>query len=470
MSIPILPGDEKPKRFFELPLALTPAQEQIDECKARWIIVRAGRKFGKTVLAIKKAIEKAGKQGAVVWYVGPTYKQTKMIAWKEFKKLIPREALAKKPNETELVFTLKNGAEIYLMGADNPDSLRGPAPDFVVMEEAAMQASEVWKEVIRPNLTPKRAGCMFISTPKGYNWFWDLEEKAKKLMAEGSTSWAVFHFTIHDNPHISPDEITEAKQECDDDRVWNQEYLALYEASVGRVFAALDEVRHFTKLLLPKGPFKAYRGIDWGQRDDTACLWGRVVHVIDKPGLHVYREHFAKGLPASTQAEAILSRDTSMEQIDRSAISHDSVKEDAEMQGLTVKWHMENAGLKPLYPMSRKKKQSRQMLNQIIKEDRIIIDPSCVKLKKQLFAYEWKDTTLEETVDGEVDGVDALHYLVELLQFELFLNRPEERVMDLDQLKEAIKAEKAALHRLTPGKDFEGSLVDIKVNPGGYIG
>src|SRR6185503_18041022 len=161
-------GSKKSKRFT-IPLELTPSQKIIEGVDARFKIIRAGRKFGKSTYGIYSAIKAAGKPGSIVWFCGPTFRQAKLIAWKEFKNLLPREALSKKPNETDLIFTLKNGSEIYVMGSDNPDSLRGPAPDHVVMEEAAMQQPEAWYEVVRPNLTAKRGSASFITTPKGFN-------------------------------------------------------------------------------------------------------------------------------------------------------------------------------------------------------------------------------------------------------------------------------------------------------------
>ncbi len=66
------------------------------------------------------------------------------------------------------------------------------------------------------------------------------------------------------------------------------------------------------------------------------------------------------------------------------------------------------------------------MLQQLITEDRLVIDKSCVKLRKQLLNYEWKDTVMEKTEDGNDDLVDSLHSLVELYQYDLFQNRQED--------------------------------------------
>lgn len=393
-------GRGKSQRFT-IPLTLTPCQERIDTTEARYKIIRAGRKFGKTTYGVYSAIRAAGTPNSVVWFIGPTFRQAKLIAWEQFKLLLPRESLAKKPNETDLVFTLKNGAKIFVMGSDNPDSLRGPQPDMVILEEAAMQTAETWHNVIRPNLLPRKGSALFITTPRGFNWFKDLEDKARKEIADGDKDWAVFHYSVYDNPFNEREEIAKSRRDCDSEIVWRQEYMAEYESSVGRVFSQFSDVRHCRPLTIPTARHEVARAIDYGMRDDTACLWGRRIG----NRLEVYREHLQADIPASTQAELILNKTTPSENVTRNIISHDAAKQDAEMRDLTVKWHFEHAGVTPIRVSSRDKKASRHMIQQLINEDRLVIDPrTCPKLRKQLLAYEWKSTTMEKTVDGKDDA------------------------------------------------------------------
>ena len=428
--------------------------------------MRCGRKFGKTTLGIYRCIRKAGIPSSVVWFAGPTYAQAKLIAWKEFKNLLPRESLAKKPNETDLYFTLKNGSEIYVMGSDNPDSLRGPAPNHVVIEEAAMQKGEVWHEVIRPNLTARKGTADFITTPKGYNWFKDLEDNARKLVAAGNSEWSVFHHTIYDNPHISREEIESARQDCDSEVVWNQEYLAKYESSVGRVFSQFSDERHCRPIAISNGSFEVYRAIDYGMRDDTACLWG----YIGGNKLYVYREHLQADMPASAQAQIIKNMTTSHERVAWNIISHDAAKQDPEMRGLTVKWHFENSGIIPIRVSSRDKKNSRHMIQRLINEDRLVIDPNkCQKLRKQLLSYEWQDTLMEKTVDGKDDAVDALHYLVEGLAPLLFMDREEDKPKNYSELIRLSNEEMKKKHRYKIEQGEKEMSFAFEDSPAGYF-
>lgn len=438
----LLGNEDNRKKVFRLGFNLTPAQVAIEASPARFKIVRAGRKFGKTTYAQKKALDWMGPPNSVVWYISPTIKQGKIISWAEFKRIIPAEALGKKPNDTDLVITLKNGSQLYLMGADDPDSLRGPAPTGAIFEEAAFHKREAWYEVVRPNLMPRRAPALFIGTPKGFNWFHDLEDEAKRRIAQKDPDWAVFHYSVYDNPHISRQEIEQAHRECDNEAVWRQEYMAEFEASVGRVFGAFSDDRHCKQIPLPAGAFKAWRAVDWGMRDDTACLWGFVRGGI----LYVYREYSANNLSAPAQAKIISEMTPANEDVVATAISHDASKQDPAMKGLTVLWHFQRANMGTLRPSTRDKRHSRQMIQELIRADRLVIDKvNCPKLRKQILGYEWKDTAMEKPDEAVTqDLVDALHYLVELLQFELFIGQTHKKELTLSEMVAQIAKEKLA--------------------------
>lgn len=467
----LLPSAESRKKVFRLDFALTPAQKSIDESPARFKIVRAGRKFGKTTYAQKKALDWLAKPNSTVWMISPTYKQAKLISWSEFKRLIPPEALGKKPNDTDLVIILKNGSQLYLMGSDDPDSLRGPAPTAVIFEEAAFHRREAWYEVVRPNLMPKKAPALFIGTPKGFNWLYDLESEAKRLISQGSKDWGVWHFSCYDNPHIDKSEIEDAKRGCDTPEVWRQEYLAEYESSVGRVFAAFSDIKHTQKIEWPSGSFDTYRAVDWGMRDDTAALWS----FVRGKKLYVYREYAANNMSAPQQAAVIKNQTTAREKVAMTAISHDAAKEDPTMKGLTVLWHFRQAGITPLRPSSRDKKNSRAMIQQLLHENRLVIDEvKCPKLRKQIMAYEWKDTAMEKPDDvGNDDLIDALHYLVEMLQFELFMGKSVVADKTMPEIIAAIAAEKLEQmrgHKFTVPSQFKPEEgLDVDNSAAGYI-
>jgi hypothetical protein len=136
-------------------IRLKPPQWKVFRSDARFRVLVAGRRFGKTYLALTELCQAGWSPGRLAWYVAPTYKQAKRIAWKPLKQMT-RPYWASKPNETDLRIELITGGTICLRGADNYDSLRGDGLDFLVLDEYASIAREVWPEVLRPALADKR--------------------------------------------------------------------------------------------------------------------------------------------------------------------------------------------------------------------------------------------------------------------------------------------------------------------------
>ena len=213
-------GDAFPRATGSAALiTLKPPQWTIFNCCARFRLLVAGRRFGKTFLALAELCHAARKPGSLAWYVAPTYKQAKRIAWEDLKELT-RPCWAAKPNETDLRIELITGGTICLRGADNPDSLRGNGLDFLVMDEYASMAGEAWTEVLRPALADKQGRALFIGTPQGYNHFYDLYTAVQER-----SDWATFQFSTEEGGNVSAEELASAAQQLDK-RVYQQEFCA----------------------------------------------------------------------------------------------------------------------------------------------------------------------------------------------------------------------------------------------------
>jgi hypothetical protein len=217
-----------------VPLSL--AQETIAQDSHRFRVVVAGRRFGKTHLAIRELCFHARVPNTEVWYCSPTYRQSKTIVWRKLKHRLQDLKWTKKVNESELSITLKNGSTISLKGADNADSLRGVGLDFLVMDEFADIDPEAWYEVLRPTLADKQGKALFIGTPKGMgNWAHDLYTQE----LENPNQWRSFQYTTVDGGNVKPEEIEAAKQDLDE-RTFRQEFLATFETYAGRIYYAFD--------------------------------------------------------------------------------------------------------------------------------------------------------------------------------------------------------------------------------------
>jgi hypothetical protein len=234
----------------------------------RFRICCAGRRSGKSVLSrliiLKWALENVG----TYWIVSPSYKQAKMIHWNEIRKEIPREWILK-TNEVDLSITLKNGSIIELKGAENPDALRGVKLRGLIIDEIASIRNWgwLWSEVLRPTLTDYIAPCLFISTPKGFNHFYELYEVGQK--PEGDyKSW---RFTSYDNPYISKEEVDNAKKELTED-TFHQEYMAEFRKHTGLVHKNWDRDIHLIDEFDVPREWIRGRGFDFGELNYTASV------------------------------------------------------------------------------------------------------------------------------------------------------------------------------------------------------
>lgn len=234
-------------------LSLHPKQMEVYRSQARYRVVVAGRRWGKTALSRVLIIKKAQKKKQKIWYVAPTYKMAKQIMWIDLMDAIPRKWI-RKVNETSLTITLINGSRIELKGADKPDSLRGVGIHFLVLDEFQDMAEEVWTLVLRPTLADTGGHAIFIGTPKAYNYLYELYKKGQNAHARAAGEWESWQFPTITSPFIPLDEIEAAKKDMDE-KSFRQEFEASFETMSGRVYYPFDRNLHVRQLAFnPKLP------------------------------------------------------------------------------------------------------------------------------------------------------------------------------------------------------------------------
>ncbi len=215
----------------ELDVQLHPAQLEIFNSTARFKVVSAGRRFGKSRLAawilIIKALQSESKD---VFYIGPTFQQAKDIMWNMLKELLHGTDLIETTHENTATMKLVNGRRISLKGSDRPDTLRGVGLAYVVLDEYASMKVEVWEQIIRPTLSDVKGGALFIGTPAGKNHFYDLF-----LEAEKDEDWEAFQYTSTDNPLIDPKEVETARRTMST-QAFRQEFEASFVSFTGGIF------------------------------------------------------------------------------------------------------------------------------------------------------------------------------------------------------------------------------------------
>jgi predicted phage terminase large subunit-like protein len=211
----------------EIALGYHAGQEEVSRDPARFKVLAAGRRWGKTRLGISESLHVASKGGRA-WWVAPTY-PIAMEGWRPLRAM-GHEIPGAQVREADRELRLPGGGVIEVRSADNPQRLRGAGLDLVVLDEAAFMAAETWTEALRPSLSDRQGSALFISTPMGHNWFWDLYERARVL-----DGWSQWRFPTSSNPRIDPAELDQARTELGT-LVFSQEFDAEFVDMGGQVF------------------------------------------------------------------------------------------------------------------------------------------------------------------------------------------------------------------------------------------
>ena len=169
---------------------------------SRFRVVMCGRRFGKSELSQVEIITEA-LRGHNVAYITPTYKLAKTF-FEKLIKIIPFEN-----NKSDLIIYFANGGSVEFFTGERLDNLRGRKFHLVVIDEASFipNLEDGWLNSIRPTLTDYKGKALFLSTPRGKNYFYSL------FMKGGDSDWQSFKFSTYDNPYISKDEIDDARKQ-----------------------------------------------------------------------------------------------------------------------------------------------------------------------------------------------------------------------------------------------------------------
>lgn len=257
--------------------------DKIEGSNCKYIVVDCGRQFGKSLLSenllLKWSLE---TKGSVGFWVSPIYSQAKKV-YDELVKALKPTGLMVSNNRTELWIKLINDSIIHFKSGEKADNLRGYTLDYLVMDEAAFIRDEVWNEILRPATLVKGKRVVFISTPKGKNYFYTLYNRG---LSSEYPEYLSLKYTSYDTPFITEDEINEAKNTLPDD-IFKQEIMAEFIDDGGEVFRGYTNSQIINNWIEPSPSEKYWAGIDLGRQNDFT-----VVTIINNFNqiCYIYRE------------------------------------------------------------------------------------------------------------------------------------------------------------------------------------
>ncbi len=203
---------------------------------ARFRTVCTGRRFGKTLCMAAEILDRGGRvQGGDYGWVAPTYGVAERGV-EAFRSIAPDFVRVVGRMPTRVEFEGKVGpCRVFMLSADNPDSIRGFGFRGIVVDEAAAVSVDVWNYVLRPTLAQTLGWGVFISTPAGRNWFYDMFTRG----IERQEGFRSFTFPSNVSPYFPSKEWDEAKATLPED-VFRQEYMAEFLEDSAGVFRGID--------------------------------------------------------------------------------------------------------------------------------------------------------------------------------------------------------------------------------------
>lgn len=280
-------------------------QKQVVESDARFKVIRAGRRSGKSSVEVEVMLFKAiSQKDRNIFYIAPTQKQARSIIWEALKSRIGTIGEANESRlEMKLPTTDGGKSTIFISGWENRENFRGMKAHHITFDETDTMKDFFigWQEIFRPALIDTGGTTDFIGTPKKENP--NLRRLEKEFEGRGE-DFAAFHFTTADNPFVPKEELVKARQEMDA-TTYKQEILAEYVENEGALFKYTALVDMFTNTV-SKGNEK-YLTVDIaddGSDKTIFTFW----HGLEAYRIDLYEQLQTDGIISTIREAAALER------------------------------------------------------------------------------------------------------------------------------------------------------------------
>jgi len=285
---------------------------------ARFKVLAAGRRFGKTLLTSLMALSVLMQMNRRVWILGPDYGLSEKVFREIYNILVTQLKIIEpgKPGKGRARYQKGDfylqtpwGSVLEAKSMERPDSLAGEALDFIIIDEAALDNNleNIWNQMLQPTLMDKEGSAIFISTPRGRNSFYKLYLMGQTGLAQKNgtspittnddgisndmTDWSSFQRTSYDNPLLSS---TPEKSREEVDAAYRravlsgkvvqfkQEYLADFEAVSDIVFPGFITEVTETK--------KYSNVVDYDWHPDNGPIYAACDHNFAKPAATIFAQ------------------------------------------------------------------------------------------------------------------------------------------------------------------------------------
>lgn len=381
------------------------AQKLIVSDNHRYRVINAGRRFGKSTLVAWEMFAMAvANENARVPYYAPTRDDARDIMWQPLKDICA-PLMVGEANESRLEIRVKNrfgGTSLIILYGWEAVQERGKGVgvknNHIYFDEVSKFKNFLfgWEEILGPTLIDLKGGATFISTPNGFNHFYDLS-----LMEGINSDWKYFHFTSYDNPFLDVEELGKKKAEISEDR-FAQEYLGEFRKKEGLVYKEFNRATHVINAL-PEDLEVLYTlgGLDWGHTHPCAVI---TIKKDYSGNYYITDEFYKQGLSEEDIIDYTVSA------------NFNKVYPDPENASGLAGLKKRGVNVKEVKKIKGSVVSGVNKVREMLKQNRIKVLSSCINVIEEFESYSYpdeKDGQINENPLKEGDDtMDAIRYVI----------------------------------------------------------
>ena len=270
-------------------------------------------------------------QGARIGWVVPSDEHPSALdVWRDLKKAVGAVAIAptgkSQVGEERRLIELANGGSVQLWSGYDPDGLRGPYFDGVIVDECSLQSAKLW-EALRPTLSDYGGWALLLGTvPEDVasHWFVGLHRYAESE-AGRKRGWATWRRPSWENAQLPADDLDEARETLGqrtylreygaellsaEGGIWKEEWLRRYDELPEA--AEFKRVEVFLDAAWRTGVSNDYSSCQaWGKTANGYYLLGELHGKWESPALRRrvadFRDDWARAYPEQSVALVVES-------------------------------------------------------------------------------------------------------------------------------------------------------------------
>lgn len=288
-------------------------QQKFHASKARFRVVVAGMRAGKTKMGAAEIVRLSWEKPGWRWVVAPTYPMLQNVSWREIQLVLEPvwDKVVFREYKRDRIIEFRNGAVIQGKSTEWPDTLRGPGLLDIWADEASFIKREA-AHIMRTRVSDTLGGIFLTTTPRGKNWVWEWYQRGLKDSDLYTHGYESFHFTSLDNPFFPPSEWEEAKATLPH-VFFRQEFEAMFLDNELGAFSNVEEcIRRGEEHIIADGPFVI--GVDWARKKDYSALCVMdaegVAVEVERVGQLTWRQQIARIKRAQEQWNAHVIHDS----------------------------------------------------------------------------------------------------------------------------------------------------------------